>query len=694
MNCFLYKASMLIIKANIRNVLCLGLILSLADPLFGQTSSLTDSLEVKQILVDDAQRLAILNTLAGNYLRNYPALTLEKAGQAFELGKKLQNDTAVAESLRHLALGYQNLMANSDTALQLCLKSKAIEEDIGNKRGLIHTYMVMATIYDDIGNHYKSIDYLSQAELLARETQDNVLLISVLNRKGTAYTSIDHHAEAVDVFKQALKIAKFNDYQLSLVQCHRAIGDYYQQLGNMALTRYHLHKAVSLSRKTGHSEEHAEALFQLGNYHIRQQQPDSALVYFDQSLTIRKKANDITGIADCLQQAGHSYMMMQDYSEALVKLNKSVELASRLNNKRQLRNSYDYLYHVHTSLGQLDRAMEYRDKYAAISELIYTEENERKMTEIVTKMELDKKEQELAYERKLLENKASQLSKVRKLNITLIIISIMLLAGLGYIIYLFRSKQLINRALRDANQNTTKQNNRLKELNATKDKLFSIIGHDLKSPLNSLTSFTQLLMQHSGRLSEEEIKKVARDLDKSVRNLLGVLENLLAWGRSQSGKMNYNPEKMDLTSIVYENFELLQQSAEAKHISLTYKGPGQVWVYADSNMINTVMRNLINNAIKFTNDHGMVKVIVDEWKDAVEIAVKDNGVGMSEEVMKNVFQTTSNHSTHGTSNEKGTGLGLILCKEFVEKNDGRLMVNSKIGEGSRFTFTLPSVQST
>lgn len=234
-----------------------------------------------------------------------------------------------------------------------------------------------------------------------------------------------------------------------------------------------------------------------------------------------------------------------------------------------------------------------------------------------------------------------------------------------------------------------KQNKELRKLNDDKDRLFSIIGHDLKGPLNSLTSFTHLLINHTAALSEEEIRTVAQDLDKALRNLYELIENLLHWARAQTGTMEFDPEHFKLAKVINENIVLFSKSAIDKKIKLEMILDEEVEVFADINSVRTVIRNLMSNAIKFTKEGGTVTLKVKEAEGEIEISVVDTGVGMHKEALYNIFNMSINKSEYGTNNEKGTGLGLQICKEFVEKHRGRIWAESEVGKGSVFYFTIP-----
>ncbi len=228
----------------------------------------------------------------------------------------------------------------------------------------------------------------------------------------------------------------------------------------------------------------------------------------------------------------------------------------------------------------------------------------------------------------------------------------------------------------------------LKNMNVTKDKLFSIIAHDLKSPFNSLIGFSELLMHKYEVFSEEERRKLFVLINNSSKKAHNLLDNLLQWSRTQTGTLKKHPEFFNIMDVIKENKGLLEGAAEVKGIKLVISDNREEMVYADKNMISTVLRNLINNAIKFTPAKGKVTITVDSDEYEVKVSVIDNGVGMTKETIDNLFILEKFKSTLGTANEKGSGLGLIICKEFIEKNNGRISVQSEPKKGSSFIFTV------
>lgn len=237
-----------------------------------------------------------------------------------------------------------------------------------------------------------------------------------------------------------------------------------------------------------------------------------------------------------------------------------------------------------------------------------------------------------------------------------------------------------------------KQEKDLKEAVNTKDKFFSIIAHDLRSPFNTILGFTELVIKKTKKIEATEYEKYFGFINSSAKKTLVLLDNLLNWAKSETGKISFNPEKQIFSSVVYEIFQLLNTNAENKNIILNFFESEEIIVFADPNMIRSILRNLISNAIKFTNQNGKIDVHALQHNKFVEIVVSDNGVGMDEKTQNKLFRPNSNLSTLGTANEKGTGLGLKLCKEFVEKHRGKIWVESAVGKGTIFKFTIPLEQ--
>ncbi|MCK9617228.1 MAG: PAS domain-containing sensor histidine kinase [Lentimicrobiaceae bacterium] len=234
-----------------------------------------------------------------------------------------------------------------------------------------------------------------------------------------------------------------------------------------------------------------------------------------------------------------------------------------------------------------------------------------------------------------------------------------------------------------------KYSEELKESNATKDKFFSIIAHDLKSPFNSIIGFSELLMENYREYSEKEIEDSLNTIKKSSRQAYDLLENLLVWARSQTGKIDFRPETFALSQDISNTLAIARSIAGKKNIQIINNIQEPCLVYADKNMLNTILRNLLANAIKYTPRNGSIIIDCRQRNGNIEFLVKDNGIGIPKQNIGQLFRIDSKYSTPGTEKEQGTGLGLILCREFVEKHGGKIWAESEEGKGSAFSFTLP-----
>lgn len=259
-----------------------------------------------------------------------------------------------------------------------------------------------------------------------------------------------------------------------------------------------------------------------------------------------------------------------------------------------------------------------------------------------------------------------------------IIVSILLyLLSFSYTRITLRSKQI------------RQQNEELQKINATKDKFFSIIAHDLKSPFNTIVSFSNMLLKHVRQKHYEGTERIAEIINSSATNAMDLLMNLMEWSQSQTGRMRYNPVNFDMVKLIHEVEKIFINAAIQKSITIEKELPAKAYVTADESMISTVLRNFISNAIKYTESGGKIVVSVKTSPDKLIVSVKDTGVGIPEDKAEKLFRVDETFSTTGTQNEKGTGLGLVLCKEFIDYHDGEIGVDSTEGKGSIFYFSIP-----
>lgn len=504
-------------------------------------------------------------------------------------------------------------------------------------------------------------------------------------------------------------------------------------LGNLDSAKENFLKALSMSELIGNNNAIYVLNTNLGLINAETGKFNDALSHFIKaSNTARQMGRKADLTASLLNQANVLYEL-GNYTDAIEVLKTAEGFAHELNDSKMLRNSYSIYTKVFDKMGKREESAKYFELFAAITRKIQREEMQKKEEEAnkmvsqaasrvkeveaekqATVKELEVKDMELVEKQMMLEKteqvsreqlmQIDLLNKERELqqaiithqnqmrNVYLVIIA-MVLAFSVFIYYNYREKKKANLMLQQKNTEISRQNTeiqaqaqQLRELNQLKDKLFSIISHDLRSPLGSLITLLNLTQQ--GYFTEEGFKEVIDELSKNVGYTTELLENLLKWAQSQMQGLKVSPSDFTLHEVAQEKFKLYQEHAQNKGITLKNQIDPNLTVYADSAMIELVFRNLIANSIKFCNSGSVVRAAASVANGKVLVSVSDTGQGISAENLKKIFGNEL-FSTRGTANEKGTGLGLTLCKDFITLNGGEIWVKSVEGVGSEFFFTLP-----
>jgi two-component system sensor histidine kinase/response regulator len=382
------------------------------------------------------------------------------------------------------------------------------------------------------------------------------------------------------------------------------------------------------------------------------------------------------------------------FREGILLANQSLTNLKRADNQELLMNSFHILYQCHSRLGDFEPALHYRNQEIALRDNIFNIEKEREANNLENQYNLERKELQI----KLLEkdNNLQQQEIARESLVkTIFGIGAVVLALLaGYLIYTNIRWRNYNRIIKERNALIQKQKKtivqqkvHLGRLNSVKDKIISTISHDFKSPLNTLRGFLQLLKQDA--LTPEEKAQTTERIERSLTVTLDLVDNLLAWGTGQMGGLVLNPRTFDLSELVKENVRLIHLRAETKKVIIVNNIPESTFLFGDRETINIVLRNLISNAIKFSRPNDSIFICAQEESHRVIISVKDTGVGMTPEQQKSLFDGSVNATTVGTENEKGTGLGLVLCQELIQQHGGEIWVESTLDVGSTFFFSVP-----
>lgn len=400
--------------------------------------------------------------------------------------------------------------------------------------------------------------------------------------------------------------------------------------------------------------------------------------------------------ADLAYLKGKLFLKQKKSSDALACFNSALTLCEKMDRHDLVKDIYSAKTEALAELGQYKRAYEIQQLANKSNAMLQP----NKIAQVLGEFEHQEQAQLQAKltEEKIRNDKFKSQLKLQIAAFAAIMLVIVVII-LGYFLWIKRKhagvlkenyetihkqKVLLERNLRRMEEDERK----LKELNATKDKFFSIIAHDLKNPFNVLIGISDLLRTNSDIKNSKDFETLIEGMFQTATSGYNLLENLLEWSRTQTGNLQYKPQPFHFNKVLSSNEILFKEAAKSKSITINWPSNHEM-VVADFNMVNFIFRNLLNNAIKFSYEGDTIDVSVSANGKMVECNIRDNGIGMDEETLQKLFKIEHSVQKDGTAKEKGTGLGLILCKEFVEKNGGKIWVDSKPGKGSIFGFSLP-----
>lgn len=608
------------------------------------------------------------------------------------------------------SLSRQFLAREPEKALDFSTKALEAARRLDFKPGIAESMANLGQFYLDQGNTGIALEYFNSYQQIAAEMQDSLLLADAYTRLGTLHRQQRRLDQALAYYKDAIQIAEERrDYEL-MGKCYKHIGGVYYYQKEYTLANRYFFRSIQYLPQTDNAE-YAAVLNNIGVVFKAEKKYREALVYFKQVLEIVQTLHNIRDASVVMMHIGEIYQLYNDYDLAEMYYLQALEAARQVHAMERIAETHQNLARLYEDKEDYKRAYQsqslvtaYKDTLARLEQHISLEEANKKLeterSEKLFSQFLKDKELELLNE----EYKVSRLKISQKNSLILLIGAVSLLVSMLAVVFYQRNqlKKRQNQQLEDENQHTYSHNQQLqimneklrkselelKCLNETKDKFFSIISHDLRSPLYTLAGFIQIMKKDIGSFSAEEISRFSIQMERSLQGVTSLLDNLFQWATQQSGLIQFAPAEFKLNKIVDESIQLLQATANLKKISLQQE-VGDIKLKADVQMIRLILRNLLANAIKFTGKEGKVWVSATAAEGEVVIIVADNGIGISEKDQKKLFGKKSIYTQRGTENEKGSGLGLLLCKEFIELHQGRIEVKSSPGKGTSFIIYLP-----
>lgn len=668
-----------------RKTIAAALVLMVLATAGAQTSQ-RDSLEQALATnLPDSERLKVHIKLSGLYQFLDYDRSLTHAQQAVEQAEQMGQYWAKAESYRNLAYLYT---LNGDYSTALKYDNIALQNATasGDSASITASYSYLGNDYYDIGEYDDAYFYFTQSYRLARATNDSLNMAIALHNVGRVFKELQEYDRALNHFALSLKISNQIGDKPGLPYYYDEFGDVMMRKGNYDSALTALSKALTHIDELNLGELKPKTFSKIATSYLYKKDYEKAFAYYDSTQRLYDKTNNQYGKAEVCLGRGIVFIEQDKYDDAERYIEESLAIARRLNARVLEIECYRYLHTIWEKRGDFRKALDYFKRYKTLEDSLFSQEILHKLYRDQIRYETEARDMEIAA---LSQIDARQKDALKREEFIRNILAVVFGLCMLLLITVYRSGQRrkeINKLLVKHQKEMETRSEELERLNQVKDKFFSIISHDLRSPINALSGILDVMAR--GGLTQAEFAEHTKELRIRFNHTRTLLNNLLDWTLLQMDKLSLQASRIDLSKIIDENIQLLA-SLNAKQITLINNVREEAIAFADSNTINLVFRNLITNAIKFTNDGGTVIIDAKDEGGHWLVSVQDNGIGISPEVQQMLFDKTSPYTTRGTANEKGTGLGLILCKEFVEKNGGKIWVESTLGKGSTFWLTIP-----
>ena len=699
--------------------------------MYAQHSEL-DSLEnlLNQHEQKDTVKVNLLNKIADLqiYVDNQKALQLaEKSG---ELSDELGFTAGKAESFRLLGI-YRSIKSDFPEAIEYFTIGLELNKRIGDRNGESKCLNGIGVVYTQQGNYYSAFENLKLSLEICEDLGDEEGIARANSNMGVIYYKQGNYLTAQECNFKSLSAFEIIGNKYGIGSCLNNIGLIYAEQESYSKAIIYYEKALSIHEENKNWKMVSGSLNNIGNIYIHlEENLQLALEYHQRSLKIRQEHGLDIGLSQ--ENIGRVFLGLKDYNQALDYLNRSLLKRNEIGDKFSLCAIYDaigrtyyemgyysqaidnflkglnianeiellkyqtrlngQLAKTYSSLKNYPSAFEYLEAHNILNDSLNNVERITKITALDEQYKFEKEKligEAEQRKREVIIEEERQQQKIMNYSLSLGFILMLVLA-----LMMFRNisqKRKANLLLAQQKKKIEDDNQLLAELNSTQSTFFSIIAHDLRGPLGSLKNLGEFMYEMHEDLDKEKEKKYLQLIAQDSKKTFTLLDNLLKWSSSSSGRMLHKPEEFQVNIMLKENAALFKTSIQEKKIKLVTHLEEGVTVFGDTDMINTVLRNLISNSIKFTSEEGRIEIISKKVSPTrIEVGIIDSGVGIHPDVIPKLFKIDTKNNTLGTNKEEGSGLGLKLCKEFVDKNDGEIRVESELGKGTEFWVSLPS----
>jgi signal transduction histidine kinase len=636
--------------------------------------------------------LYALQNLANIYLK-FPDFKRAKhyAGNALAKAQKINDKSFLSTSLNIMGYYYQE-KHEYQKAIDYFKQSEVLNVEIKNVGKLAGNYTNMGVCYSNLGQSDIALDYYLKSARIYEEIENWQSLAVAFNNIAILFSDLNKNPEAIDYYKKAIELNIKTKAYFDLASNYNNIAVVFKNIDDLENAEKYYFKAIEINEKIGNLSSIAQNYLNLAILVEKTGQNNKALNYYEKSLEICHQIDLDIGLVYNYLNRSELFIKLERWNEAEKDLKQSEEiLAVRFKSDLYI-HMLEQFYSLYKAKGDYKNALRYYEQYEELNDSLNSEQSKLAIEELKTKYETEqtKRKNQKLQEQNL--RKEKQLKNQRIFWI-LTLTALLIFATLSFFLVRLRQKQKQSlEQLKRMNEELQEKSKELQALNLQKDKFFSIIAHDLKNPFHLLLGYSNLLNQELEDNKYGELDYYAKLISRSAKTGNDLLDNLMEWSRTQNNKLKIIPVELLLNDIANKAIMTFQHIAEDKKVHIENKINTKHRVLADEQSLKSILRNLISNAIKFTHTKGHIKLYSEEEGDFYRIFVEDNGIGMSQSVLAKLFDFREEFTSAGTNNEKGSGLGLTLCKEFVEKNGGSIKAESTPQKGSTFSFTLKRIK--
>jgi signal transduction histidine kinase len=588
--------------------------------------------------------------------------------------EEMRDTLMISKTLNSIGLIY-SFQNDRENTLKYYLLDIELLDKVQNKNKKIATEKIVVltniiNLYRTSKQYHEVIKLASKAIDLAIEMNDSVRLASMLNSLGMAYKNTNQFDKSIENF----------------------------------------YRAQSIFEKLGDEFRKAYVFLNIGGLYEFKFQSDSALKYYKLSSDMFHNEGYVYGFVMAETGIASIYTQLGKFDSAKKLLYNSIDTSTVYHFNDILLDSYSSLADLEYKSGNYKNAYDFKLKYNSLNDSLYSIEKDKQFAELQTKFETIQKENEinLLKSEKLIRDGELRRNIFIKWTGLGVILILLIFFYIGIVFYNQKKKanilltgknnqiELKNKQLSDMNQHISQMNEKLQisqvelsNANNAKNRFFSILAHDLRNPFHAIIGLSYLLSKSYDRLSPDERRHYASDILSSCEQVNRLLENLLEWARTQTNSIEFQPKEFDFKDLVLNSLSVLKNSSDEKLIKIENMIDQPILISADYAMLDTIVRNLVNNSIKFTPRGGSITISSFIEKEKLITSICDTGIGIEKSDLEKLFKIDSHVKTRGTNNENGTGLGLVICKEFINYHHGEIWAESKPGKGSVFHFSIP-----